>query len=144
MNLRVLFAAGAMLSALLVSTNARAMAILDFAKLNDDDASTYVVSLVEGAAKMLRAHGQPDQAKKAVALFKDPSKTGGVNQLALNLKTLNATNKRNAINPNNRIHAYDVEDAMALTLKDNGMIVPVSYLETINKDFRPIGPPRGH
>lgn len=144
MNPKAFLVAGILFLAIACSGNARAMAILDFIKLNDDDASTYITALVEGSAKMLRANGHPDQARKAVALFKDPGKTGGVNQLALNLRMLNSQNNRNAINPNNRAHVFDVEDAMALTLRDNGIIVPVSYLEPINKDFRPVGPPRAH
>jgi len=118
------------------------MAILDFVRMNDDDDATYVTSLVEGSAKMLRAQGHANQAEKVVALFKNSSKNGGVNQLALNLKMLAGQNNRNAINPNNRAPVYGVEDAMALTLKDNGIIVPASYLLTINKDFQPSGPPR--
>jgi hypothetical protein len=31
---------------------------------------------------------------------------------------------------------------MARTLKDNGIIVPVSYLLAINQNFQPVGPPR--
>jgi hypothetical protein len=101
-----------------------------------------VALLVEGSAKMLKANGQPDQARKAIALFHDSSKNGGVAQLASNLKTINALNKRNAINPNNRAPVYQIEDAMELTLKDAGIIVPTSYLLSINQNFRPSGPPR--
>ena len=56
------------------------MAILDFVHMNDDDDATYVTALVEGAAKMLKANGQEDQARKAIALFKNSTKSGGVNQ----------------------------------------------------------------
>jgi hypothetical protein len=91
---------------------------------------------------MLRANGQPDQASKVIAFFKDSRKQGGVNQLAMNMKAMNGLNNRNAINPNNRAHVYEVEDAMALTLKNHGIIVPVGYLLAINQDFQPVGPPR--
>jgi hypothetical protein len=53
-------------------------------------------------------------------------------------------NKRNAINPNNRAPVYQVEDAMASTLKSAGVIVPANYLLTAGKDFKPDGPPRQH
>ena len=142
MNSKVRLAVVVMLMSALGSGGAQAMSFHDFTRMNDDDDATYVTAMVEGAAKMLRAKGQPDQASKVVALFKDPSKQGGVNQLAMNMKELNALNNRNAINPNNRAHVYEVEDAMELTLKDNGVIVPASYLLTINQDFRPVGPPR--
>jgi hypothetical protein len=65
-----------------------------------------------------------------------------VNQLAMNMKALDGLNNRNAINPNNRAHVYEVEDAMALTLKDKGIIVPASYLLAVNQDFHPVGLPR--
>ena len=143
MKLSAYLAAGVLLAGLLSSGNARAMAIFDFAKMNTDDEATYITSLVVGSAKMLRAQGHPDQARKVIAFFKDPSKNGGLNQFALQLKELHEINDRNAINPNNRAYAYQVEDAMELTLKDNGFIVPASYLLQVNKDFRPVGPLRG-
>jgi len=123
---------------------ARAMTFEDFIRMNDDDDATYVTAMVEGVAKILRANGEPDQARKVIALFKDSSKQGGVNQLAMNMKAMNALNNRNAINPNNRAHVYEVEDAMERTLKDNGITVPASALLAINRDFRPVGPPRVH
>jgi hypothetical protein len=91
---------------------------------------------------MLRTNGQPDQAGKVIAFFKDSSKQGGVNQLAMNMKMMDGLNTRNAINPNNRAHVYEVEDAMERTLKDIGIIVPTSYLLAINQNFQPVGPPR--
>ena len=125
-----------------LTSAAQAMSLHDFGKMNIDDEATYVALLVDGTAKMLKAKGQPDQARKAIALFNDSSKNGGVPQLAYNLKTINALNNRNAINPNNRAPVYQVEDALELTFKDAGIIVPASYLLTINKNFRPSGPPR--
>lgn len=142
MNRRVNLAVAWISVALCLTGTAKAMSILDFARMNLDDESTYVALLVEGTAKMLRAHGQADQARKAIALFKNSGKDGGVNQLAMNLKMLNGLNNRNAINPNNRAPVYEVEDAMELTLKDNRIMVPAGFLFTINRDFRPSGPPR--
>ena len=126
------------------STAARAMSIHDFGRMNNDDEATYVTLLVEESAEMLKAHGQPEQASKAIAFFKVTGKFGGTQQFASNLRTVDALNKRNAINPNNRAPVYQVEDAMELTLKDEGIIVPASYLLTASKDFRPSGPPRAH
>jgi hypothetical protein len=142
MKSKICLAVGLLLLIALGSGCARAMSFHDFIRMNDDDDATYVTALVEGTAKMLRANGQPDQASKLIAFFKDSSKQGGVNQLAMNMKAMNGLNNRNAINPNNRAHVYEVEDAMALTLKDNGIIVPVSTLFAINQNFRPAGPPR--
>src|SRR5271170_4466025 len=142
MKSKICLAAGLLLLSALGSGCARALSFHDFIRMNDDDDATYVTAMVEGVAKMLRANGQTDQARKLIAFFKDSSKQGGVNQLAMNMKAMNGLNNRNAINPNNRAHVYEVEDAMALTLKENGIIVPAGYLLAINHDFRPAGPPR--
>ena len=123
---------------------ARAMAILDFARMNLDDQATYVTSMVEGSAKMLRAQGHPDQAQQLVDLFKNSTRQGGVNQLAINLKTMAQANNVHATNPNNRIPDFEVEDAMALTLRDNNITVPATFLKTITRDFHPMFPPRPH
>jgi len=126
------------------ANDARAMAILDFARMNLEDQATYITSLVEGSAKMLRTSGHTDQAQKLVDLFKNSTKQGGIHQLAINLKNLQLQNTRNGDNPNNRIPDADVEAAMALTLRDNGITVPAGFLLTINRNFQPQFPPRAH
>jgi hypothetical protein len=142
MNLKARLAVILISFAPCLTVGARAMSIDDFAKMNNDDEATYVAILVEASAKMLKANGQPDQARKAISLFNDCSKNGGVPLLASNLKMINALNKRNAINPNNRAPVYQFEDALELTLKDAGIIVPTSCLLKASQDFRPSGPPR--
>jgi len=142
MKSKTCLAAGLLFLIALGSGCARAMSFHDFIRMNDDDDATYVTAMVEGTAKMLRANGQPDQASKVIAFFKDSSKQGGVNQLAMNMKMMNGLNDRNAINPNNRAHVYEVEDAMERTLKDIGIIVPTNALLAINQNFQPVGPPR--
>jgi hypothetical protein len=144
MNVTMRLASIILALSLLGTGHARALAILDFINMNLDDQATYVTSLVEASAKKLRADGHPDQAQKTIGLFKDSTKKGGVNQLAVNMKSMQLTNNRNATNPNNRAPAYDVEAAMEATLRDNGINVPVSYLEGVNRDFHPVFPMRGH
>jgi hypothetical protein len=142
MNLKSYLGAGILSVMLLIPSPIRAISFLDFGKMNDDDESTYVAQLIEGAVQLLRAHGHPDQAAQTLALFKDTGPHSGVRQLAEQSKRLNALNDRNATNPNNRVQVYVVEDAMEVTLKDNGIIVSVKDLRTINQNFRPIGPRR--
>lgn len=113
------------------------MSVRDFAVMNIDNQSTYVSLLVEGVATFLKSHSQPEQAQKAIFFFRDVSKNGGVSQLASELKQLNALNNLSATNPNNRAHVYEVEDAMEIILRDKGIIVPLGYLLTINKNFTP-------
>jgi hypothetical protein len=141
-KLTAYLAAGALLWSLPCAGSAGAMSIESFARMNDDDDATLVTLLVEGAAKTLREQGKPEEALKAINLFKDSSKEGGLNQLVLNLKTLNALNNRNAIKPANRVTALDVEDALALTLKDNGLLVSADILRRIDANFTPVGPMR--
>jgi hypothetical protein len=142
MKSKLLLVMGVVGAGLLCADRSPGMAIQDFAKMNDSDDATYVTALVEGAAKWLRTQGRPDLAQKTVDLFKDATKRGGLNQLVVTMKLMNGQNNRNAINPNNRAHLLDVEDAMVRTLGDNGITVPLSYLKTVNKDFQPAGPPR--
>ena len=124
----------------LFAPSARAMTIEDFTKLNEDDEATYVTEMVSGTSDYLKAQGHTDQAAKVVALFKDSSKNGGVNQLALNLKTLFSLNHRNATNPNNRVPVYEVEDAMARTLSSVGVTVTPKFLLGFNQNFQSTGP----
>ena len=131
---------GAMLAGLFASGPARAMTIENFAKLNEDDESTYVTEMVSGTSDYLKAQGHADQAAKVIALFKDSSRNGGLNQFAVNLKTLFSVNHRNATNPNNREPVYEVEDAMARTLSDAGVTVTPKFLQTFNQNFQSTGP----
>ena len=128
---------------LFLTTNARALTLEKFERMNNDDESTYVAILIEAAAQKYKSADQPDQAAKVMAYFKTPGRFGGVQQFAAHMVAINATNNRNATNPNNRQPVLLVEDAMALTLKDEGFDVPVKYLLDSAKDFRPSGPPRG-
>ncbi len=119
---------------------ASAISIYLFAKMKNSDRATYIDTMVEGAAKMLKDQRHADQSQKVLDLFGDASPNGGVNQFVIKLKDVDAENRRNAINPNNRKPVLQVEDAMALMLKDHGVIVPVSYLIDLNKNFMPAAP----
>ena len=121
---------------------AQAMTLEAFGRMNNDDEASYIALLVESSSKMLRANGQAAQADKAIALFNDPSPHGGVSQLGSNLKTMYGLNNRNSTNPNNRAPVYQIEDAVSLTLKNAGIIVPVSYLQQVGATLRAEGPPR--
>jgi hypothetical protein len=124
--------------------NARAMTLESFGRMNNDDEATYVALLIDAAERMLKQQGHPDQAAKTEAFFRETGKDGGVQQLAAHLQSMNAVNKRNAINPNNRVPPYQIEDAMELTLKSQEIEVPAKVLLASGKDFHPIGPPRQH
>lgn len=139
---RTLLWAVAIVSLVLPGT-VRAMTIKDFAKMNTDDEATYTTLLVEGTAKMYKDQGKPELGQKATDLFRDTSAAGGVNQLAINLRTMNTRNELNNTNPNNRAVLLTFEHALAQTLGHAGITVTVAQLQAIGRDFRPIGPPRG-
>ena len=122
---------------------AGALTLEKFERMNNDDESTYVAILIEAAAQKYKEAGQPDQAAKIMAYFKTPGRQGGVQQFAAHMQAINATNNRNATNPNNRHPVLLVEDAMSQTLKEQGFDVPTKYLLASGKNFTPVGPARG-
>ena len=142
MNLKATLAVILISFAPCLASSARAVSFIDFAHLNNDDEAGFIAFLVDAAAQTLKAHGHLTKLIRSSPFFHDTSKNGGVQQLAAHLKTMSGLNNRNATNPNNRAPAYQIEDAMALTLKDDGIIVPASYLLSVANDFRPSGPPR--
>jgi hypothetical protein len=138
------YLASTVLSAALLFTGAaNAMQIPQFDKLAVDDQDTYVTLLAQGAAKGLYDHGDIKGGDKLVQLFNDGSNTGGGAQFWKYLDEVRIMNKNNAADPKNKEPPYEVEHAVALMLKNNGIIVPVSFLLTINKDFKPSSPPSG-
>ncbi len=138
MNLKIWLA----IALISLAPDADAMSIHDFGRMNDDDEATFVALLVEGAAHLFKVQGQPDQARQVIAFFKTTGKDGGTYRLADQLKQAYALNVKNATNPNNRAPDRQVEDAMAATLRAQGLPVPAKYLLTVGSGFRPIGPPR--
>jgi len=132
----------AMLSASMAFTGvANAIQIPQYDKMALDDKVTYDGLLVVGAKNALLAHGQPEQAQKVIDLFKVGSVNGGSVQFVRNLEKIRLMNAKNAADPNNKQPPYEVEHAFYLTLKDNGITVPISVLLAINKDFKPSQPP---
>jgi hypothetical protein len=128
-------------AALLFTGAANAMQIPQYDQMVQNDKSTYVTFLIMGAAKALEAHGQPDQSKKLIVFFEDGSDNGGAHQFSKNLQVARIINAKNASDPNNKQKPYEVEHALALTLKNNGILIPVDVLLALGKDFKPKSPP---
>ena len=136
------YLASTVLSAALLFTGAaNAMQIPQYDQMVQNDKSTYVTFLIMGAAKALEAHGQPDQSKKLIALFEYSGENGGAHQFNKNLQIERIINAKNAADPNNKQKPYEVEHALALTLKNNGILIPVDVLLALGKDFKPKSPP---
>jgi hypothetical protein len=95
----------------------------------------------KGTHDHLSANGQSAQAERVLYLFENSSAKFGWTQFERNLHMARALNAKNAADSNNKKAPYEVEHALALTLQNNGIFVPVSFLLTINKDFKPSYPP---
>jgi hypothetical protein len=130
---RIYWAASALFAALLVGTTALAMQIPQFDRMDFRDRSEYRTLLVKGVYDDLTARGETDQAEALLSFFKDRSENGGFRQFDKNLDMLRALDQDTP----DKTSPYEVEDVMALTLKNNGILVPVSTLLAINKNFRP-------
>ncbi len=133
---------GAVLStALLFSGVGNAMQISQYDKMDKHDRAQYVTLLIKGAHDHLSSAGQTAQAERLLYLFENSSAKFGWPQFEKNLQMARVLNAKYAADPNNKKVPYEVEQALALTLKTNGILVPVSFLLTINKDFKPSYPP---
>jgi hypothetical protein len=137
-DLKKYMATSVLAVSMLFANAANAMQIPQFDKLAVDDQATYVTLLAKGSANALYAHGDRAGGDKLIQLFNTTGKTGGGAQFWKYLDEVRIMNKNNAADhPNNKQPPYEVEHAFALMLKNNGIIVPVSFLLTINKDFKP-------
>ena len=130
-------------AARLFTSAANAMQIPQYDKMVQNDKEDYCVLLVDGTANALDGHGKHEQSQKLIALFSNKSGNGGFTQLEKHLQALRIINRENANDPNNKEPVYEVEHALALTLKDNGINVPVTVLLALGKDFKPSSPPSG-
>jgi hypothetical protein len=113
---------------------ARAMPIPQFDKMTVSDRGTYTTLLIKGSVDALTTRGNAHDADKLFALFDSGD---GLKQLFHNLDTLRLLNQKQSIDPNDRHPVYEFEQAFALTLKQNNIIIPLNFILTINKDFKP-------
>jgi len=107
------------------------MQIQHFDKMADLDQNEYVSELVMGAQQVLKEAGSPDLAARVYALFRTKQKPADKMSLGMTEFVANLAGGRN-INTRN----FEVEDAMALTLKKNDIALPQSFF-TMMKDFKP-------
>jgi len=110
---------------------AKPMQIQHFDKMADLDQNEYVSELVMGAQQVLKEAGSPDLAARVYALFRTKQKPADKMSLGMTEFVANLAGGRN-INTRN----FEVEDAMALTLKKNDIALPQSFF-TMMKDFKP-------
>jgi hypothetical protein len=133
-----------MSAAMLLPSMVQAMEIRQFDKMAMPDQSDYVGLLVQGAEKVLKDEGRADLAAQVDNLFTttDPgdAHTIGMVEFERNLALARAADADRVLkDPNAR--RLEVEDAMAVTLKKNGIVLPQSFF-TVNSNFHPKLPPK--
>ena len=138
-RLRKVFAIASVSAAMMFSGTAHAMEIRQFDRMAAQDRQDYMNFLVEGAQKVLIAQGQRDDAAKVYQLFHEihPGDTLSIGEAEFegNLDNARVADaERHARDPNAR--RLEVEDALFVTLKKNGIILPRSIF-TVAKDFKP-------
>ena len=118
---------------------AQAMEIRQFDKMADKDQGAYIGDLIVGAEKVLTDQGKPALAATVKQLFTTKNSgdadTIGMVEFERNLARARVADlKRVQSDPKAR--RLEVEDAMAVTLKKNGIELPDSFY-TVNSNFRP-------
>ena len=126
-------------AAMFVTTAAQAMQIQQFNRMSARDQDDYVVLLLKGAEQVLTDAGQSDQAAQVEKLFttRQPGddNTTGMVEFELNLAAVSKADADNLVkNPNAK--PLQVEIAMIVTLKNNGIILPKSFMH-VGDSFQP-------
>lgn len=126
---------------ILFSSVALAMEIWKFDKIAGQDQVEFIAELVQGAEKVLTDDGRPDDAAKVSHLFTTNAPNSnisiGMSQFMVTLAVLRVKDaERIAKDPN--AQRIEVEDAMAMTLQENGndISLPDNFF-TAAKNFKP-------
>jgi hypothetical protein len=133
-------AATLLLAAMFFTSAAQAMQIQQFDKMAGDDQDEYVAELIIGAQQVLKDAGKPALAEQVHTLFttkKNPADqiSLGMAEFQANLaRAREADARRIESNPNAR--RFEVEDAMIVTMRKNGIELPPSFL-TVASGFKP-------
>lgn len=131
-------------AAVLFASGAQAMPIEQYDKMATPDRSDYVVVLLAGAQKILLAAGNHEDLAKLNKLFTEvrpgDKMTIGMLQFQENLDRARLLDAQNYAK-NRDTTRLEVEHAMILTLKKNGMEVPQSFMHVADT-FRPKSPVR--
>jgi hypothetical protein len=131
-------------AAMLFTSAAQAMEIRQFDKMAGQDQDEFIAELVQGAEKVLTAEGKPDLAAQVSHLFttNDPGDqiSIGMTEFMRNLDRARAADIRR-IQKNPEARRLEVEDAMIVTMRKNGIELPPSFL-TVASNFKPKLPPQ--
>jgi len=118
---------------LLINT-AQAIEIRQYDKMADQDQADYIQVFVDGAQKVLKDEGRGDLANKMDALFTEvpagDKVSLGMEEFEDNLALVRVYDAHNVVK-NPTIPRLEVEHAMILTLKKNGIILPKSFMHVV-------------
>lgn len=131
-------------AAVLFTSAAQAMQIQQFDKMAGQDQDEFIAELVQGAEKVLTDEGKPDLAAQVSYLFTTNAPNSnisiGMSQFMVTLALARVADvKRVEKDPNAR--RLEVEDAMIVTMRKNGIELPPSFL-TVASNFKPKLPPQ--
>jgi DNA-binding NtrC family response regulator len=145
--MRVKLTVGVLFTALGLTVAAPAMEISQFDTMTSNDRSDYTAYLMKSACDLLTSEGKATDAQKLWSLFEqtDGHRTSVVMvQFDKNLDIARQENQKHAGDPYKK--PIDIEHAFALTLKENGIVVPASKLLLITQNYKPSsgGTPPAH
>jgi hypothetical protein len=123
----------ALVLALAVVTSVKALSIQDFDQMSSKDSARYLTSLLKGTVEGLEQHGNKQDADRLYKLFTEGD---GLNQFVKQLHIFRALEKNKSAEHSGEQPRYQVEEVFAVTLKQNGITVPLKFLLGINKDFK--------
>jgi hypothetical protein len=129
---------------LVSSISLHAMEIQKFDMMSSEDRQAYMDFLPEAAQRLLAEAGRKDDASKVHNLFKEihPGNVLSDGEIAFeeNLDRARVADvKKHAEDPSAR--RLEVEDALFVTLKKAGVVLPQSFF-VVGKDFKPKHPPK--
>jgi hypothetical protein len=130
------------LAVMLSASVAQAMDIQKFDTLAVADQSDYVVVLIEGAQKLLTDQGQNDLAAKVHKLFTEIPQGDdmpvGMTEFESNVARVRLADLERVAKDSNATR-LEVEHAMIVTLKKNGIALPKSFMH-VGDSFKPKHP----
>jgi hypothetical protein len=136
------YRAGAFLStALLFSHPTDAMPIRQFDKMSENNQANYMTWLLKGTESQFNTEGKQLDLFNLMTVFRHsggPALAPGFTEFKNNLDAARESNKTNANNPNKK--PLEVEQAFALTLKQNGILVSAKELQAAGLGFKPSEP----
>ena len=144
MTIKVCLVSVFVLISAFLPTSLRALDIWKFDKMADEDQGAYVGSLVEGAENVLKNDGRTADVQKVHELFSTTlpgdKLTVGMTQFEINLARARLVDAK-AVAQNHDAQRLEVEHVIIMTLKNNGIVLPKSFM-TVGKGFKPKHPPQ--